>query len=149
MSSPRQGDASKEPDVASRELTRLDQSVPSGSMESCHSGFDVYDLTGNLDEWVVSDEPARENSKWAGLKGGAWGHVRNQCRPTTYSHEPEFYYYFVGFRCCKDAIGAPAWTPSEHAIPAPPVAPHDFAPDPILAEGAPGPSKTKYTRALE
>jgi hypothetical protein len=115
-------------------------------MESCQSGFGVYDLTGNIDEWVVSDEPPREKSKWAGLKGGAWGHVRSQCRPMTFSHEPEFYYYFVGFRCCRDTLGAQPWTPSPQAVQAPSVEPHDFAPEPIAPEGAPGPTKTKFSR---
>ena len=136
---------SKEKDVAFKELSRLDQSVPSGSMETCSSGFGVRDMTGNVDEWVVSDEPPREKSKWAGLKGGAWGHVRSQCRPMTYSHEPEFRYYFVGFRCCHDAEGAAQWTPSRQAVPAPEVEPNDFAPDPIVPVDAPGPSKTKFT----
>jgi hypothetical protein len=136
---------SKEKDVAFRELSRLDQSVPSGSMERCRSGFGVYDLTGNVDEWVVSDEPTHDKSKWAALKGGAWGHVRSQCRPVTTSHEPEFYYYFVGFRCCKDATGVPPWTRARNAEEAPVVDAYDFAPEPILPEGAPGPSKTKFT----
>jgi len=137
---------SKDKDIAFKELSRLDESVPSGSMESCQSGFGVYDLTGNIDEWVVSDEPPREKSKWAGLKGGAWGHVRSQCRPMTFSHEPEFYYYFVGFRCCRDTLGAQPWTPSPQAVQAPSVEPHDFAPEPIAPEGAPGPTKTKFSR---
>jgi sulfatase modifying factor 1 len=136
---------SKEEWIARRELSRLDQSVPSGSMERCRSGFDVYDMTGNFDEWVVSDEPPREKSKWAGLKGGAWGHVRSQCRPMTYSHEPEFRYYFVGFRCCRDVAGAPPWMPSPSAMPAPSVEAHDFAREPIVAIRPPGPSKTKFT----
>ncbi len=136
---------SKDKDVAFKELSRLDQSVPSGSIERCSSGFGVHDLTGNLDEWVVSDEAPREKSRWAGLKGGAWGHVRSQCRPMTYSHEPEFRYYFVGFRCCRDAAGAPDWVPSPQAVRAPAVEPADFAPDPIAPIGAPGPSKTKFT----
>jgi len=140
---------SKNDDVRREELARLDQSVPSGSMASCRSGFGVFDMPGNVDEWVVSDEPPREKSRWAGLKGGAWGHVRSQCRPTTYSHAPDFRYYFVGFRCCRDADDAPpgsAWTPSPLAIPAPRVEAHDFAAEPIVAAGAPGPSKAKYTR---
>jgi formylglycine-generating enzyme required for sulfatase activity len=144
---------SKNRELADEELARLDQSVASGSMETCASGFGVYDMTGNFDEWVVSDQPPREKSKWAGLKGGAWGHVRSQCRPMTFSHEPEFTYYFVGFRCCADAqvppgtrrAGAP-WTASERAVPAPSVEPRDFAPEPIVALGAPGPSKTKFSR---
>lgn len=136
---------SKDKDVAFRELSRLDQSVPSGSIETCRSGFGVYDMTGNFDEWVKSDEPPREKSKWAGLKGGAWGHVRSQCRPMTYSHEPEFRYYFVGLRCCRDAEGAPRFTPSPEAMPPPMVEPHDFAPDPIVPAHPPGPSKTRFT----
>jgi formylglycine-generating enzyme len=136
---------SKDKNVALRELSRLDQSVPSGSMEACKSGFGVYDMTGNLDEWVTSDEPAHDKSEWAGLKGGAWGHVRSQCRPMTTSHEPEFRYYFVGFRCCRDAEGSPRWTPPLEAMRPPGVEPHDFAPDPVVSHGAPGPSKTKFT----
>src|SRR5260370_20294411 len=137
---------SKDRDVASKELSRLDQSVLSGAIETCRSGFGVYDMTGNLDEWVVSDEPPRAKSRWAGLKGGAWGHVRSQCRPTTYSHEPEFSYYFVGFRCCRDVDGAPRWTPSPQAIEAPAVEPHDFAEEPVVVVGPVGPSKAKFSR---
>lgn len=140
---------SKDPAIAFPELVRLDQSVPSGSMESCKSGFGVYDMPGNVDEWAVNDGPPREKSLFAALKGGAWGHVRSQCRPTTYSHDPGFTYYFVGFRCCRDADGVPPetrWTPTPDAIPAPAVEPHDFAPEAIVATKAPGPSKSKWTR---
>ena len=87
------------------ELRRLDQSVASGSMGGCKSDFGVFDLTGNLDEWVLS-EWARGKSEWAALKGGAWGHVRNACRPVTVSHSPQWAYYFVSFRCCKEAAGS-------------------------------------------
>jgi formylglycine-generating enzyme required for sulfatase activity len=90
--------------VAGAELLRLDQSVRSGEKEGCVSGFGVHDLTGNFDEWILSEEN-KGKSKWAGLKGGAWGHVRNACRPMTTSHPPEFTYYFISFRCCSDAAG--------------------------------------------
>jgi formylglycine-generating enzyme required for sulfatase activity len=140
---------SKDPKVAFPELSRLDQSVPSGSMETCKSGFGVYDMPGNVDEWVVNDGPPHEKSLYAGLKGGAWGHVRSQCRPETFSHDPPFTYYFVGFRCCRDAEGATAEQrvvqPPE-AVPAPSVEPHDFAPDPIVPIDPPGPSKKKWSR---
>jgi hypothetical protein len=113
---------SKKPSIAGPELLRLDQSVPSGAKPDCTSGFGVHDLTGNLDEWVISEKD-RGRSKWAGLKGGAWGHVRNACRPITFSHPAEFTYYFISFRCCADpklppelaskpaADGVPVWTP--------------------------------------
>ena len=93
----------KEPEIQAKELLRLDRSQPSGARPACKSGYGVFDLTGNVDEWVRADQ-ARENrrSRFAGLKGGAWGHVRNACRPVTTSHPPDFKYYFIGFRCCRD-----------------------------------------------
>jgi hypothetical protein len=115
-------------DLREPELLRLDQSVRSGAMEGCRSGFGVHDLTGNFDEWVLTEWP-RGKGRWAGLKGGAWGHVRNACRPMTTSHVAHWSYYFVSFRCCKGpdeaALGAapddgiarwqpPAWSPPPH-----------------------------------
>lgn len=96
----------KSPGIQGPELLRLDQSVASGAMKGCVSGFGVRDLTGNVDEWVNA-EKIYKKSKWAGLKGGAWGHVRNACRPMTTSHAPDFTYYFVSFRCCADAAPDP------------------------------------------
>jgi formylglycine-generating enzyme len=138
---------SKDERIALGELARLDQSVPSGRFDACTSGFGVHDQTGNIDEWVVSDVAPREKSLWAGLKGGAWGHVRSQCRPMTFSHDPSFAYYFVGLRCCENAVGAPTWTPAPQAMPAPAVAPHDYAPDPVVVSNAAGPSKAKFSRS--
>jgi formylglycine-generating enzyme len=138
---------SKDEKTALGELARLDQSVPSGSFDGCTSGFGAADMTGNMDEWVTSDIAPREKSLWSGLKGGAWGHVRSQCRPMTFSHDPGFSYYFVGFRCCEDAAGAPAWAPSAQAMHAPEVAPHDYAPDPVVVDNAAGPSKSKFSRS--
>lgn len=139
----------RDPDIRAQELGRLDQSIPSGSMDECRSGFGVYDMTGNVDEWVTSDIAPREASQWAGLKGGAWGHVRSQCRPTTFSHQPGFSYYFVGFRCCSDVEGAPKWTPSPNAMPAPHVEAHDYASEEIEVANGPGPSPTKFSRSRE
>src|SRR6266511_2408052 len=90
---------SKDAVVALQELSRLDQSVASGANPECVSGFGVHDLTGNFDEWVTADARHDDKSEWAALKGGAWGHVRNACRPVTTSHEPDFTYYFIAFRC--------------------------------------------------
>jgi sulfatase modifying factor 1 len=95
---------SSEPQIAEAELHRLDRSLPSGSRAECKSGFGVFDLTGNVDEWTRADqERTHRRSGVAALKGGAWGHVRNACRPVTTSHPPDFRYYFIGFRCCADA----------------------------------------------
>ncbi len=130
--------------IADRELGRLDQSVASGAMPRCVSGFGVHDLTGNLDEWVTSEHPPEDKSAWAGLKGGAWGHVRNACRPMTTSHPPDFKYYFISFRCCADAPGGETFTPKGNQK-APPIDAGVRATEPH-PDNAPGPSKKKVQR---
>jgi hypothetical protein len=134
---------SKDPQTRLIELSRLDQSAPSGALEGCVSGFGVRDLTGNFDEWVTVDQRIDDKSEWAGLKGGAWGHVRNACRPMTTSHPPDFTYYFIAFRCCREAHDGSPSPPSFAG--APEVEPANRAP---LQEPAypPGPSHTKVGR---
>ena len=95
---------SSDPEVQRAELERLDRSLPSGQRAGCVSDYGVHDLTGNVDEWALADhDRPHEHARFSALKGGAWGHVRNACRPVTTSHAPEFRYYFIGFRCCRDA----------------------------------------------
>jgi formylglycine-generating enzyme len=125
---------SKRPEVSGPELLRLDQSVPSGARQGCVSGFGVHDMTGNLDEWVNA-EAAHDTSLWAGLKGGAWGHVRNACRPMTVSHPPEFAYYFITFRCCADAAQAPADAASDATLWTPPPQPSHRDPSGAVSPG--------------
>ena len=134
---------SKDKEVARRELSRVDQSVPSGAMPGCVSDYGVHDLTGNMDEWVTRTRRRddTEKSEWAGLKGGAWGHVRNACRPMTTSHPPDFTYYFITFRCCKDLKDKPAYVPPGASSP-PAQQPADRAPIPQPIN-PPGPSKQK------
>jgi formylglycine-generating enzyme required for sulfatase activity len=103
------------------ELERIDQREPSGSRPDCVSPYGVYDLTGNVDEWVVPDGPeaaAGSNSRTA-LKGGYYGIVRARCRPATTSHSPKFKFYQVGFRCCADAA-ARVEQPPNPEVSAPP-----------------------------
>jgi formylglycine-generating enzyme len=89
----------------SDEITRLDQRLPSGAMAGCVSRYGIFDMTGNVDEWIRPDGPeggAGENHP-CGLKGGYFGPVKTRCRPTTIAHGPSFRFYQVGFRCCRDA----------------------------------------------
>ncbi len=74
-------------------------SSPSGSYDKCISDFGVYDLTGNVDEWVESDVGS---ASW--LKGGWWGNLRNRCGQdaTTKEHGKSYLNVQVGFRCCAD-----------------------------------------------
>jgi formylglycine-generating enzyme required for sulfatase activity len=96
---------SNDPKVRDAEAKRLWQGEPSGSRASCVSPYGVFDMTGNVDEWVVNEEHKPYNS---GLKGGYWGPVRDRCRPMTTVHAEGFSFYQIGFRCCSDVPGASA-----------------------------------------
>jgi formylglycine-generating enzyme len=92
------------------EVARLDQRDPSGAREACVSPYGVYDMTGNVDEWVVNESGRPYKS---GLKGGYWGPVRDRCRPMTTAHNEEFAFYQIGFRCCGDPLPGSSSAPSE------------------------------------
>ena len=82
-------------------MERLDQREPAGSRPECVSPFGVYDLNGNINEWVRRE--GQEPPNRSGLKSGWWGPVRGRCRPTVGFHKEDDYGYEVGFRCCQDA----------------------------------------------
>ncbi len=75
---------------------------PSGNRPGCVSDYGVYDMTGNVAEWVV--EP--RNVHGYVVKGGYWYGVL-QGTPTCIfvnpAHAPGFNSYEFGFRCCKAA----------------------------------------------
>jgi formylglycine-generating enzyme required for sulfatase activity len=85
------------------ELARLDQREKIGERTSCVAWSGVYDLNGNVNEWV--EIPGQKAPNRSGLKGGWWGPVRGRCRPTVTFHKESDYGYEAGFRCCKDASG--------------------------------------------
>jgi hypothetical protein len=88
------------------EIARLDQSEPSGSRAACVSAYGVYDMTGNVDEWVRNESGSVSGPAYeSGLKGGYWGPVRNRCRPMTTDHNHWHHGYQIGFRCCSDPGG--------------------------------------------
>lgn len=85
------------------EVARLDQREPSGDRASCVSPFGVFDMTGNVDEWVEYERGSFTQAPFrSGLKGGYWGPVRNRCRPITATHNRWHSGYQVGLRCCRD-----------------------------------------------
>ncbi len=93
-----------DPRMREAELERLDQREPSGTRDSCVSPYGVFDMTGNVDEWVVNETGKEDDKPYvSGLKGGYWGPVRDRCRPMTTDHNQTYNYYQIGFRCCMDA----------------------------------------------
>ncbi|MBW2456669.1 MAG: SUMF1/EgtB/PvdO family nonheme iron enzyme [Deltaproteobacteria bacterium] len=84
---------------AQEETKRLWQGSVSGRYQTCVSPFGIYDMMGNVEEWVTS----RKSRKWPGsLMGGFWAKPWTGCRGTNDAHRPHFAFYETGFRCCKD-----------------------------------------------
>jgi sulfatase modifying factor 1 len=68
-----------------------------GSHEGCASGYGVYDMVGNIHEWV--DDPAGT------FQGGYYLDVEKNgdgCGYRTDAHESWYHDYSTGFRCCSD-----------------------------------------------
>ncbi len=69
----------------------------SGEGRACVSAFGAYDMTGNIEEWAMS-----EQGRASVLKGGYWSPVRARCRYNEPAHGPGHRYYQTGFRCCQN-----------------------------------------------
>jgi formylglycine-generating enzyme len=68
-----------------------------GSHESCTNGYGVYDMVGNLHEWVL--DPAGT------FQGGYYLDVTQNgdgCGYRTDAHAAWYHDYSTGFRCCAD-----------------------------------------------
>ena len=110
-------------ETAQREVDRLWQGLPSGELSSCRTRDGIYDLMGNVEEWVTS---SRKRKFPGALMGGFWAKPWTGCRGVNDAHEPSFVFYEVGFRCCVDpradprGDASPAEPASSSAPPAPP-----------------------------
>jgi hypothetical protein len=72
---------------------------PTGSTPSCVSRFGeaaIYDMVGNLDEWLADERGV--------FVGGFYARNTTQgCEAKVASHAPVYYDYSTGTRCCLDA----------------------------------------------
>jgi sulfatase modifying factor 1 len=94
----------------------------SGEYEKCHSDEEVFDIVGNLHEWINDDVGTdieqvlekdgveRKEQPWragnAMFMGGFFSTTVEHgpgCTYTTIAHEPTYHDYSTGFRCCKTA----------------------------------------------
>jgi sulfatase modifying factor 1 len=91
------------------EIARVDGRLPSGAQPACVSPFGVYDLPGNVEEWV---DHANGNEKQkpfrTARKGGSWSRGKGRCRPIEASEPGWYRAHDLGFRCCADAVGQAA-----------------------------------------
>lgn len=91
--------------AAQSEVEKLWQGAASGAHDGCVSGHGVFDMTGNVEEWVVRTKPhvnsyphVLKGCYWAGCFGGA----KPTCQSTNPAHADGFMFYETGFRCCGD-----------------------------------------------
>ena len=83
-------------EVSRAEVDKLWQGAPSGRYATCVSSFGIFDMMGNVEEWVTT----RRSRRFPGaLMGGFWAKPWTGCRGTNDAHEPTFTFYETGFRC--------------------------------------------------
>lgn len=79
-------------------LHELPESVePAGARGGCKNEYGVYDLVGNLHEWVADPEGT--------FVGGFFMDTRQNgegCGYRTRAHDFNYHDYSTGFRCCRD-----------------------------------------------
>jgi hypothetical protein len=93
-----QGTAWTFPKMNDPRLNQLEGGLAeTGSHEGCTNGYGVYDMVGNLHEWV--DDPA------GSFQGGYYLDVTqlgDGCGYVADAHKAWYHDYSTGFRCCAD-----------------------------------------------
>jgi hypothetical protein len=76
-----------------------------GEHEECVNGFGVFDMVGNLHEWVATDPKAVHGT----FAGGYYLDTTingDGCNYRTVAHAHDYHDYSTGFRCCAPAADA-------------------------------------------
>ena len=76
--------------------------APTGSFPHCRNAFGVYDMVGNLHEWVAD---VRDGTRGT-FRGGYYQDTHRNgdgCTYRTTAHDVSYHDYSTGFRCCADA----------------------------------------------
>lgn len=119
--------------------------APGGAFPDCVSDWGVYDLVGNVEEWVLDDWRTLPGN----LEGGAWYTFWSYADCTgSYSRQPDYRLtttrpvHSAGYRCCwsasapnAEAIGLDARERLEEARPRHGGAAYDPSPEVAVAPG--------------
>ena len=99
------------------ELNQLDGTLAkTGEHDRCTNGYGVYDMVGNLHEWVA-DGHAFQGGYYQDV--ASLGHGEG-CGYVTTAHEARYHDYSTGFRCCADPPGTVTEAPVKRKAIAPP-----------------------------
>ncbi|HEU4537710.1 MAG TPA: SUMF1/EgtB/PvdO family nonheme iron enzyme [Polyangiaceae bacterium] len=74
---------------------QADSLRPAGETPGCVSAYGVYDLVGNLHEWVDDGRPVFAGGYYVDAELNGSG-----CTYTTRAHGGDYHDYSTGFRCC-------------------------------------------------
>jgi formylglycine-generating enzyme len=74
-----------------------------GEHEGCTNGYGVFDMVGNLHEWVADPRGTFYGGYYQDV--ASVGHGAG-CGYQTTAHEARYHDYSTGFRCCGDVAGA-------------------------------------------
>jgi sulfatase modifying factor 1 len=81
-------------------------SEPGGAFPKCISAYGVFDLHGNVAEWV-SDSSRADDPRFGTFLGGFFAEASENgegCLYKTTAHFKEYHDYSIGFRCCKEPV---------------------------------------------
>jgi hypothetical protein len=87
-----------------------------GEHEGCTNGYGVYDMVGNLHEWVADPNGTFYGGYYSDVSSVGHG---EGCGYLTTAHEARYHDYSTGFRCCADVAGATPPAPSTESPPVP------------------------------
>lgn len=85
---------------AAQHVDSLYQGEAAGDNPGCTSEYQVFDLTGNVEEWTRRRDGG-EPQFHGNLKGRYWAEART-CQSGVKTHGDGFRFYEIGFRCCRD-----------------------------------------------
>lgn len=92
-----------DPPQTARELSRVDGRRASGPSD-CVSRYGVFDLPGNVEEWVQAEGAQGYDGA---LKGGHFNRGSIGCERSVQSRQLDARAVSTGFRCCRDPIVEP------------------------------------------
>ena len=76
-----------------------------GEHAGCTNGYEVYDMVGNLHEWVADPSGTFYGGYYQDVSSKGHG---EGCGYLTTAHEARYHDYSTGFRCCADVAGSPS-----------------------------------------
>jgi formylglycine-generating enzyme required for sulfatase activity len=87
--------------VAADHVEDLYQAEGAGVNAGCVNETQVFDLTGNIEEWTRRRDGGGGPDFSGSLKGRYWAEART-CQSAVEVHGDGFRFYEIGFRCCRD-----------------------------------------------